>query len=74
MKRLPRNAKVTSLTKDEHNILKICMGKYCIYNMETCLCNSRTDSSMYCENYSQRVQVYAKIRQPVPFMSIKNMA
>lgn len=74
MKRLPRNAKVTNLTIAEHNILKICMSKYCLYNMEDCPCNSRSDSSRYCEYYSQMVKVYAKIRQPELFMSIDKVA
>ena len=74
MKRLPRNANVTSLSKAEYHIFKICMSKYCIYNIDTCPCNSRTDSSRYCEYYSQRVQVYAKICQPEPSMSIAKSA
>lgn len=74
MKRLPRNAKVTNLTIAEHNILKICMSKYCLYDMEDCPCNSSSDSSRYCEYYSQMVKVYAKIRQPEFVMSIDKVA
>ena len=74
MKRLPRNAKVTNLNIAEHQILKICMSKYCLHDMETCPCNSRSDSSRYCQYYSQMVKVYAKIRQPDLYMSIENVA
>ena len=44
------------------------------HDMEMCPCNSRKDSSKYCENYSQMVKVYAKIRQPDLFMNIENVA
>jgi hypothetical protein len=74
MKRLPRNVDLTSLTGAERRILKTCMGKTCIYDMETCPCCNRKESSKYCENYSQMVKVYAKIRQPDLFMNIGNVA
>jgi len=74
MKRLPRNVDLTSLTNVERRILRICMGKSCLYDMETCPCNSRKDSSRYCENFSQMVKVYAKIRQPDLFTNIENVA
>jgi len=74
MKRLPRNADLTCLTNTERRILKICMSKYCLHDLETCPCNSHTDSSRYCENYSQMVKVYAKIRQPDLFTNIENVA
>jgi hypothetical protein len=74
MKRLPQNADLTNLTNAEQRILKKCMSKTCVYDMETCPCDNRKDSSKYCENYSQIVKVYAKIRQPDLFTSIQNVA
>jgi hypothetical protein len=74
MKRLPRNSDLTSLTNVERRILKICMGKSCLYDMESCPCNSRKDSSKYCGNYREMVKVYAKIRQPDLFTNIENVA
>ena len=74
MKRLPLNVDLSGLTNSERRILKVCMSKYCLNDMETCPCNSRKDSSKYCENYSQMVKVYAKIRQPDLFTNIENVA
>ncbi len=74
MKRLPRNVDLSGLSKVEYRTLRICMGKSCLYDMESCPCNSRRDSSKYCENYSQMVKVYAKIRQPDLFTNIENVA
>jgi hypothetical protein len=74
MKRLSRDVNLTGLTNTELRILEICMSNNCNYNMETCPCNNRTDSTQYCENYSQMVKVYAKIRQPDLFTSIENVA
>lgn len=74
MKRLPRNADLTGLNSAEQRILKVCMGKSCLHDLETCPCNSRTDSSRYCENYSQMVKIYAKIRQPHLVMSIESLS
>ncbi len=74
MKRLPLNADLSSLNNTESRIVKICMGKSCLHDMETCPCSSRKDSSKYCEYYSQMVKVYAKIRQPDLFTSIENVA
>ena len=74
MKKLSLNPDLSSLTNTEQRILEKCMGKACIYDMETCPCNSRKESSKYCENYSQMVRVYAKIRQPDLFTNIENVA
>lgn len=74
MKRLPRNADLASLTNAEQRILKKCTGTTCIYDMETCPCDNRKDSSRYCDNYSQMVKVYAKICQPDLFTRIENVA
>lgn len=74
MKRLPLNADLSSLNNTERRIVKICMGKSCLHDMETCPCKSRKDSLKYCENYSQMVKVYAKSRQPDLFASIENVA
>ena len=43
-------------------------------NMESCPCNSRKDSSKYCENYAHMVKVYAKISQPDLFTPIEHVA
>ncbi len=61
MKWLPRNADLTSLTTAEHGILKMCMSKYCLNDMETCPCNGRIVSLKYCEFYHRMAKVYAKI-------------
>ena len=74
MKRLPQNVNLTGLTNTEQRILKICMSNNCNYDLETCPCNNRTDSTKYCENYSQMVKIYAKIRQPDLLKSIENVA
>jgi hypothetical protein len=74
MKRLPKDADLTSLTNAEKWILKVCMSDNCNYDLETCPCNNRTDSTKYCENYSQMVKIYAKIRQPDLLKSIENVA
>ena len=74
MKRLPQNADLTRLTLVEKSIIKKCMSKFCIHDMETCPCNSRKDSSKYCENYAHMVKVYAMICQPVLFSGIGNVA
>ena len=73
MKRLPKDADLTSLTNAEKWILKVCMSDNCSYDLETCQCNNRTDSTKYCENYSQMVKIYAKIFQPGLFMNIENV-
>ena len=74
MKRLPKDADLTNLTNAEKWILKVCMSDNCSYDLETCQCNNRTDSTKYCENYSQMVKIYAKIFQPGLFMNIENVA
>ena len=74
MKRLPKDADLTCLTNAEKWILKVCMSDNCSYDLETCQCNNRTDSTKYCENYSQMVKIYAKIFQPGLFMNIENVA
>ena len=74
MKRLPQNADLTRLTLVEKSIIKKCMSKFCLYDMESCPCNSRKDSSKYCENYSHMVKVYAKIRQPDLFTLVEHVA
>ena len=74
MKRLPKDADLTSLTNAEKWILKVCMSDNCSYDLETCQCNNSTDSTKYCENYSQMVKIYAKIFQPGLFMNIENVA
>ena len=43
-------------------------------NMESCPCNSRKDSSKYCENYAHMVKVYAKISQPDLFTPVEHVA
>lgn len=74
MKRLPRDADLTNLSRVEHGILKMCMSKYCLNDMEACPCNGRIDSSKYCEFYNQMVKVYAKICRDEPTMSVKKTA
>ena len=74
MKRLPQNADLSGLTNAERRTLNRCVGTDCVHDMETCPCNRRKDSPKYCENYSQMVKVYAKIRQPDLFSSIENVA
>ena len=63
MKRLPRKADLTNLTTTQRSILKMCMSKYCLNDMETCPSNGRKDSAKYCEYYCQMVKVYTKISQ-----------
>jgi hypothetical protein len=36
MKRLPQNADLTGLTLVEKSIIKKCMSKFCLYDMESC--------------------------------------
>jgi hypothetical protein len=74
MKRLPLNADLTKLTLVEKSVIKKCMSKFCIHDMETCPCNSRKESPKYCENYAQMVKVYAKIRQPDLFTPVEHVA
>ncbi len=74
IKRLPQNADLSRLTNAERRIINRCMGTTCVHDMETCPCNNRKSSSKYCENYSQMVKVYDKIRQPDLFTSIENVA
>ncbi len=74
MKRLPSNADVSGLDMTERHILRMCMSKYCINDMETCPCNSRKESTRYCEYHSRMVRIYAKICQPDLFTRIENVA
>ena len=74
MKRLPQNADLTGLTLVEKSVIKKCMSKFCINDMESCPCNSRKDSSKYCENYVHMVKVYAKISQPDLFTAVEHVA
>jgi hypothetical protein len=71
---LPQNADFSGLTNAERRILNKCAGTTCVHDMETCPCNNRKSSSKYCDNYSQMVKVYDKIRQPDLFTSIENVA